>query len=120
MLARDRLLVVGSGDSVDHLRLIKVFRAFDYGYEADENTVTHHLRFEARGAIGVPHRLPPIGKRHTHPALVHTDPRQMGVDPAIAQRVGDPSGPVLVHPSKLPPALARACAELVGQALRKS
>jgi hypothetical protein len=44
----------------------------------------------------------------------------MGVDPAIAQRVGDPSGPVLVHPSKLPPALARACAELVGQTLRKS
>ncbi len=45
MLARDRLLVVSSGDSVNHLRLIEVFGAFDYGNEADEDAVTHHLCF---------------------------------------------------------------------------
>lgn len=98
MLARDRLLVVSSGDSVNHLRLIEVFGAFDDGDEADEDTVSHHLRFEARRAVGVPHRLSAVGKRHTHPALVHTGLGQMRVDTALAQRVGDPSGPVLIHP----------------------
>jgi hypothetical protein len=29
---------------------------------------------------------------------VHTGPDQMRVDTALAQRIGDPSGPVLIHP----------------------
>jgi hypothetical protein len=96
-LARDRLVVVSPGDRVNHLGLVEVFGALNNGNEADEDTVAHDLCFKARCAVGVPHRLSTARKRYAHPALVLAGPHQMCVHTALAQRVGDPARPVLVH-----------------------
>ena len=98
MLPGHRLVIVGPRDGVDDLFLIEVLGSFDLGHEPDEHPVAHHLSLEAGGAVGVPFRFAAPGKRHAHPELPDARPHQVSVDATVAQRIDDPSCPVLLHP----------------------
>ena len=106
-LTRDGLVVVGPGDGVDDLLLVEVLRPLDLGHVTDQHPVPHDLRFKAGGAVGVPLGLAAAGQRHAHAVLVHTRLGQVRIDAAVAQCVGHPPGPVLVHAQNV--AKERAC-----------
>jgi len=95
--ARDGLVVVGASDGVDHLDLVEVLGAVDRRHEPDEHSVAHHLGLEPGSAVGVPDRLAPVAKAHSHAELVHAFLGRACVDAAFPQGVNHATCPVLVH-----------------------
>src|ERR1700745_888745 len=53
-LPGDGLVVVGTGNGRDDLRLVKARGAFDLRHVSDQHAVEHDLRLGARRAVGVP------------------------------------------------------------------
>ena len=68
---------------------------------ADEVPVLHDLGLEPGRAVGVPFRLAAVRQDHPHPELIGPDLSEVRVDAAVAERVGDPAGTVLLHRTKI-------------------
>src|SRR5262249_50181357 len=99
-LAGDRLVVVGPRDGVDHLLFGEILRALDLGDVTDEVAVLHDLGLEPGRAVGVPFGHAPVRQGHPYPELIGAHLCEVCIDAAVAQRVSDPAGPVLLHPPK--------------------
>jgi hypothetical protein len=93
----DRLVVVSAGDGVHDLGLVEVFRARDLGDEAHQVPVQQHLGLQAGGAFGTPDGLASAAGRHLHRVRVDPGLPQVRVDAAVPQRVGHPTGTILIH-----------------------
>jgi hypothetical protein len=96
-LLGDGLVVVGAGDGVDDLGFGEARRAFDLGHVADEHAVAHDLGLQAGGTVGVPLGFAATGQGHADAELAQAPAQQVSVDAAVAEGVGDPAGPELVH-----------------------
>src|SRR4051812_44370180 len=92
-----RLVVVGTRDGVDRLRLVEVLGAGDLRHEADEYAVAHHLCLQTGGAVGIPDRLTFVAQHDAYPELVDAGTFEMRGNSALAKCVDDPAGPVFVH-----------------------
>src|ERR1017187_793579 len=101
-LPPDGLGIVGPRDGVHDLRLIESLRAGDLRNEPDQVPVEQHLGLQGRRAFVAPDRLAPVGQHDTHPVDINPGILQVRVDATIPESVGDPPGPVLVHPPNLP------------------
>src|SRR5690348_270336 len=96
-LPGDGLVVIGTGNGVDDLRLVEVLGAFDLRHVSDQHAVEHDLRLEARRAVGVPLGVAAAGQRDTDAELVDTAAEQVRVDAAVTKGVDHPASPEFVH-----------------------
>src|SRR5579859_1809591 len=101
-LRGDRLVVIGTRDGVDDLRVVEVLRPGDRRYEADKHPVAHHLCLEAGRAVAVPDGLAVPIEYDADAELRRGHPGHVGRYPTLAQRVDDPSRLVLVHRITVP------------------
>src|ERR1700751_1441292 len=82
-LPGDGLVVIGTGNGVDDLRLVEVLGAFDLRHASDQHAVEHDLRLEARRAVGVPLGVAAAGQRDAETELVDTAAEQKLVDAPV-------------------------------------
>jgi hypothetical protein len=74
----------------------------DLGDEADQVPVEHDLGLQGRRALEAPDRLASAVELDADAVDVDSLVQQMRVDAAVAERIGDPSGSVLLHALNLP------------------
>src|SRR5579872_3616602 len=91
------LVVVGAGDGVDDLGLVEGLRPGDLRDEAHQVAVEQDLGLQPGGVLGAPDGLAPVPGRHLDRVGVDAGLPQMRRDSAVAQRVGYPTGAVLIH-----------------------
>ena len=97
-VTRARLLTLtGPGDSVHDLGLVEVLRTGDLRYEAHQVPVLQDLGLQPRGALGSPDGLASLPGGHLHRIGVDAGLPQVRRNSAVAQRVGHPTGTVLIH-----------------------
>src|SRR5262249_52963835 len=96
-LPGDRLVVVRAADRLDDLLVVPVLGAFELGDKTDEHPVAHHLRLDAKGAVGVPDRLASVAQDDPDAELIDPGLLHVRVDAAFAQGVDHDACPVLLH-----------------------
>jgi hypothetical protein len=119
-LAGNGLIVVGAGNGVDNLGLVKGLRAFDLRHVADEHAVAHDLGFEAGRAVGVPLGLATARQRYADAELTDTAAEQVSVDATVTKGIDHPTGPEFVHARKIAPVPERCLnvrADIAGRRL---
>ena len=95
-LPGDRPVVVGPGDGINDLGLVKVLRALDLRHVSNKHAILHDLCLETGRPVGVPLGLAPAGQRHPH-AVLTVASEQVSIDTAVTEGVDHPTRPELIH-----------------------